>query len=414
MNFDPETEWLAIGDVGQDKFEEIDMESADTLRGANFGWDRFEGFKKVKTGGTSDKPSKKKHFEADPRLRPRRGRVGHRRHRGPRPGPHEPLRALPLHRLLQEPPAELRAGASTRSKNYVELDNDVNSISSFSQDPVTREVYVTSRGDGALYRLEPARRRRQQLTGRSVSAVQSSMEPSAATTAPEATEASSNGHAQSAETFDSTVPTDGSVIQSVAIDSPERVAEVVSRVRSNQGEWEALGFAERPAGSSAGATGCSPTASTSPTSSRRRRARCAATPGSVDLPRDGDQLLERERREVPRRRDAQPRAFCPAKSRSSACATARIRRRVISPWNFPLILSAGDAVPALMAGSAVVIKPSEFTPLELMEVIRGWKEEVGGPDIIDFVNGTGDTGGALVDNVDYMRFTARTGPARSS
>ena len=64
-----------------------------------------------------------------------------------------------------------------------------------------------------------------------------------------------------------------------------------------------------------------------------------------------------------------------------------------------------------MAGAAVVIKPSEFTPLELMEVIRGWKEEVGGPDIIDFVNGTADTGGALIDNVDYMHFTGsdRTG-----
>ena len=64
-----------------------------------------------------------------------------------------------------------------------------------------------------------------------------------------------------------------------------------------------------------------------------------------------------------------------------------------------------------MAGAAVVIKPSEFTPLELMEIIRGWKEEVGGPDIIDFVNGTGDTGGALVDNVDFMHFTGsdRTG-----
>ena len=84
---------------------------------------------------------------------------------------------------------------------------------------------------------------------------------------------------------------------------------------------------------------------------------------------------------------------------------------IISPWNFPLMLSAGDAIPALMAGAAVVIKPSEFTPLELMEVIRGWKEEVGGPDIIDYVNGTGDTGGALIDNVDYMHFTGsdRTG-----
>ena len=44
-------------------------------------------------------------------------------------------------------------------------------------------------------------------------------------------------------------------------------------------------------------------------------------------------------------------------------------------------------------------------------MIRGWKEEVGGPDVIDFVNGTGDTGGALVDDVDFMHFTGsdRTG-----
>ena len=109
MNFDPETEWLAIGDVGQDKFEEVDMESADTLRGANFGWDRYEGFKKVKTGGTAEEAVEEEALEADPRLRPRRGRVGHRRRRGPRPGSREPLRALPLHRLLREPPAELRA-----------------------------------------------------------------------------------------------------------------------------------------------------------------------------------------------------------------------------------------------------------------------------------------------------------------
>ncbi len=71
------------------------------------------------------------------------------------------------------------------------------------------------------------------------------MEPTAATTASETTEASSNGHAAGAETFDVHRPADGSVVQSVPIDSPERVAEVVARVRSNQAEWEAIGFAER-------------------------------------------------------------------------------------------------------------------------------------------------------------------------
>ena len=35
---------------------------------------------------------------------------------------------------------------------------------------------------------------------------------------------------------------------------------------------------------------------------------------------------------------------------------------VISPWNFPLLLSCIDAIPALLAGSAVIVKPSEITP----------------------------------------------------
>ena len=44
---------------------------------------------------------------------------------------------------------------------------------------------------------------------------------------------------------------------------------------------------------------------------------------------------------------------------------------VISPWNFPLALALGDAIPALQAGAAVVVKPSEFTPLGLIEVDQG-------------------------------------------
>ncbi|HYH60252.1 MAG TPA: aldehyde dehydrogenase family protein [Solirubrobacterales bacterium] len=238
------------------------------------------------------------------------------------------------------------------------------------------------------------------------------MEPSAATTASEATEASSNGHAQSAETFDVHRPTDGSVIQSVAIDSPERVAEVVARVRSNQGEWEAMGFAARRRWLG-----------------RWRDWMLANREHIADVVQEetgkvrGDSGLESiylemainfwgENGEKYLADESPSPGLVPNKVKR-----LRVRYRpypvvgIISPWNFPLILSAGDAIPALMAGSSVVIKPSEFTPLELMEVIRGWKEEVGGPDIIDFVNGTGDTGGALVDNVDYMHFTGsdRTG-----
>jgi acyl-CoA reductase-like NAD-dependent aldehyde dehydrogenase len=78
---------------------------------------------------------------------------------------------------------------------------------------------------------------------------------------------------------------------------------------------------------------------------------------------------------------------------------------VISPWNFPLILSLGDAIPALQAGCAVVIKPSEVTPLGIGEIVEAWKEEIGGPDVFDVVNGMGETGAALVDEADFIQFT---------
>jgi betaine-aldehyde dehydrogenase len=84
---------------------------------------------------------------------------------------------------------------------------------------------------------------------------------------------------------------------------------------------------------------------------------------------------------------------------------------VISPWNFPLAMGLGDSIPALQAGAAVVVKPSEFTPLSLIEVIDAWKSEVGAPDVFDCVLGTGEAGSALIDHVDCVQFTGsdRTG-----
>src|SRR5262249_31992684 len=69
---------------------------------------------------------------------------------------------------------------------------------------------------------------------------------------------------------------------------------------------------------------------------------------------------------------------------------------VISPWNFPLAMGLGDSIPALQAGAAVVVKPSEFTPLSLIQVIDAWKQEIGAPDVFDCVLGTGDAGSTLI------------------
>ena len=78
---------------------------------------------------------------------------------------------------------------------------------------------------------------------------------------------------------------------------------------------------------------------------------------------------------------------------------------MISPWNFPVVLTLGEALPALMAGNAVIIKPSELTPLSALfgaDLVA----QAGFPkDLLQIVIGYGDTGEALVDHADMIAFT---------
>lgn len=83
----------------------------------------------------------------------------------------------------------------------------------------------------------------------------------------------------------------------------------------------------------------------------------------------------------------------------------------ITPWNFPLALSLIDVVPALVAGSAAVVKPSELTPLTVAAAIDGWTE-IGAPSVLACVTGHGSTGAAVVDNVDFVQFTGSTRTGR--
>lgn len=77
---------------------------------------------------------------------------------------------------------------------------------------------------------------------------------------------------------------------------------------------------------------------------------------------------------------------------------------VISPWNFPLTLSLIDTIPALIAGSAVIVKPSEVTP-RFAEPLGAAIAEAGLSDLLAFAPGDGATGAALVDQVDVVCFT---------
>ena len=82
---------------------------------------------------------------------------------------------------------------------------------------------------------------------------------------------------------------------------------------------------------------------------------------------------------------------------------------VIGPWNYPLVNNFGDAIPALMAGNTVVLKPASITPLS-SEVIAEGLRAIGAPDDVFLVaNGSGSTvGAALVEHVDMLHFTGST------
>src|ERR1700729_2920611 len=86
---------------------------------------------------------------------------------------------------------------------------------------------------------------------------------------------------------------------------------------------------------------------------------------------------------------------------------------VIGPWNYPIVNAFGDCIPALMAGNAVILKPSEVTPLSsllMAEMLR----DCGLPEgVFAVATGDGSTGQALIAQVDCVMFTGstRTGTA---
>ena len=77
----------------------------------------------------------------------------------------------------------------------------------------------------------------------------------------------------------------------------------------------------------------------------------------------------------------------------------------ISPWNFPLLLSFIDVIPALLAGSAAFIKPSEITPRfaePIAETIANLSDL---SRVVTIIPGGAELGGELVRQVDIIAFT---------
>lgn len=83
----------------------------------------------------------------------------------------------------------------------------------------------------------------------------------------------------------------------------------------------------------------------------------------------------------------------------------------VTPWNFPLMISAWKLAPALMAGNTVVHKPAEQSPLTALRIGELALEAGIPPGVLNVVPGYGETAGAALGrhaDVDAVAFTGST------
>lgn len=110
-----------------------------------------------------------------------------------------------------------------------------------------------------------------------------------------------------------------------------------------------------------------------------------------------------------------PKAFAGLEwdSMSTSMPTVRVQSQVvayplvgvISPWNAPLMLALLDAIPALFAGCAVLLKPSEVTPRVIEALFETVAEVPELAAVFDYVAGAGDVGQAVIEEADTICFT---------
>jgi acyl-CoA reductase-like NAD-dependent aldehyde dehydrogenase len=213
-----------------------------------------------------------------------------------------------------------------------------------------------------------------------------------------------------AQKIDVENPATGQIVASVDVVGPDQIGELVERARAAQPGWEALGFEARA----------------------QVLKRCQKW--VID---NSDRIIETivsetgkawEDAQVAEVGYAAPAFGFWAKNAEKYLADERVKTAspfvkgrklilrhvpvgvvgVIGPWNYPLTNSFGDCIPAIAAGNAVILKPSEVTPLTALlmgECVR----ECGLPDgVYQVAPGFGETGAAMIDAVDFLMFTGST------
>ncbi len=218
---------------------------------------------------------------------------------------------------------------------------------------------------------------------------------------------------QPTSSFEVRSPADGSVVASVHDQGAEEVRAAVGRLRGNQPAWEALGPTgrgrwlgrlrdwlfdndERVAELLQRETG------------KPWQEATLEVPAAIDL----IEYYRKRAQEFLADSHPRPHGLLTAGKKLSIAYRPYPVVGVICPWNNPVLLALADGVPALLAGAAVAIKPSELTPLTTREIVRGWREDVGAPAVLECLTGAGGTGSALVEEADFIQFTGSTRTGR--
>jgi acyl-CoA reductase-like NAD-dependent aldehyde dehydrogenase len=217
-------------------------------------------------------------------------------------------------------------------------------------------------------------------------------------------------HDTATETIEVENPATGEVIRTVPVTSPAEVGAMVDRARAAQPAWEALGFEGRGR-------------------VLRRMQKWLVDNGErvVQTIVDESGKTYEDASVVELAYGAGALGFW-AKHAPEYLADEKVRtsnpfvmgRRlvvryrpigvvgVIGPWNYPLTNNFGDSIPALAAGNAVVLKPSEVTPLTSLLLAEGMRASGLPEHVLQVAIGGGETGSAMVDAVDFVMFTGST------
>ncbi|MFB1295186.1 aldehyde dehydrogenase family protein [Mycobacterium sp. pW049] len=207
-------------------------------------------------------------------------------------------------------------------------------------------------------------------------------------------------------------PADGSVVGSVPIDDADTVAAKARALRAAQPEWEALGPEDRKPWLLAMQDWILDHAEhlAEVLQSETGKPR---TEASIEAPLCADLLKYWAGHAQKFLADRHPAAHSPLMKVKRLTTVHRPFPVVglIIPWNFPLLNVALDGIAPLAAGAAVLLKPSEVTPLSSVEFARGWAE-IGAPPVLSLTTGYADTGAAVIANSDCVHFTGSTATGR--